>query len=90
LWGNVQVAIQFCIHPDVAEKIVLQFCIYYLEKVGPTRPWKKRHKKQKNIEKLKHCDDLNRALRVGGQKRNMQMKRGMGSTQNRRRHGIFQ
>ena len=42
------------------------FCssAYYPEKVGLTQPRKKNAK----VENLKHCDNLNRAMRVGGQK----------------------
>ena len=62
--------------PTLLKKL---FCssAYIIRKRWARRGLGKTAQKQKNREKLKHCDDLNRALRVGGQKRNMQMKRSM-------------
>jgi len=60
--GGQKAAADFYIHPDLALK--KGCCLYFSEKVGPTQPSKKIHQKQK---KSKHYNDLNRAMRTGGQ-----------------------
>ena len=60
--GGLKVAIDFCIHPDLAVK---KGAAYIFRKSWAWRSLKKIIQKQKNP---KHFDDLNRAMRTGGQK----------------------
>ena len=60
--GGQKVAIDFCIHPDLAFK---KGAAYIFRKGWAWRSLKKIHQKQKNP---KHYDDRNRAMRTGGQK----------------------
>ena len=60
--GGQKVAIDFCTHPDLALK---KGAAYIFRKRWAWRSLKEIIQKQKNP---KHFDDLNRAMRTGGQK----------------------